>query len=55
MLPGFTEGWLDGRLAGWQAGWLAGWQAGWLEVKIVLNLEAFKIIYRMKYSNFHYV
>jgi len=40
-----------------QPGLTAGWQAvrlaGRLADKIVLNLEIFKIIYRMKYSSFH--
>jgi len=36
-------------------GLTAGWQAGRQADKIVLNLEIFKIIYRMKYSSFRYV
>jgi len=42
---------LLGLIQGRQAGWLAGWLAG----EIVLNLKNFKIIYWMKYLNFHYV
>jgi len=42
---------LLGLMAGRQAGRLAGRLAD----KIVLNLEIFKIIYWMKYSNFCYV
>jgi len=33
----------------------AGWLAGWPADEIVLNLEIFKIIYRMKYLTFRYV
>jgi len=36
-------------------GLTAGILAGWLADEIVLNLEIFKIIYWIKYSNFHYV
>jgi len=38
-------------LPGLMVGWLAGRQAD----KILLNLEIFKIIYRIKYSSFCYV
>jgi len=34
---------------------LPGLMAGWQSVEIVLNLEIFKIIYRMKYLSFLYV
>jgi len=33
---------------------LLGLMAGTLADKIILNLKNFKIIYRMKYSSFHY-
>jgi len=39
-------------LLGLMADWLAGRLAGWLADKIVLNLEFFKIICRMKYLTF---
>jgi len=45
--------WSHSTSTTWSYGMQSGSQASWLANKIVV--ETFKIIYRMKYSTFHYV